>query len=329
MNILYVIGNGFDLAQGMKTRYADFYPYYLKCASPNETVKRLKEAIKENIGDWSDMEIELGKYTKNIGSESEFMEMYFDLSDRLSEYLKQESERNKLNRVGQIVDDFFEPYRYLEPLDKRLYENYFDGFLGKDRRVGVDINVDVVTLNYTNTIESLIGFPSVPSMNKKNAVFSLRNICHLHGVLGDTILVGVNDEQQIANGKFQQNQAVRDCLVKPEAIAAMRSDKSLLCRSYIERSDIIILYGVSLGATDANLWSTIVKQLSKNDPPMLVYFHYSKDVIPPNRKQLLGRKEAEARDFLYQRLGLPQNLQSKNNILVGYNKGIFAPHQDS
>ena len=27
MNILYLIGNGFDLAQGLKTSYNDFYNY--------------------------------------------------------------------------------------------------------------------------------------------------------------------------------------------------------------------------------------------------------------------------------------------------------------
>lgn len=165
-------------------------------------------------------------------------------------------------------------------------------------------------------------------MSINNGLFSLYNICHLHGVLDDTILVGVNDEQQIANDKFQQNQAVRDCLVKPEAIAAMRSDKSVLCNGYIQKADIIVLYGVSLGATDANLWKAVVERMGSNVHTMLVYFHHSKETIPTNRKQLLGRKEAEARKLLYQRLGLPENLQSNNSILVGYNKEIFISKKE-
>ena len=327
MNILYIIGNGFDLAQGMKTQYANFYPYYLKCKSPNKVVGLLKKEITENIGDWSDMEIALGKFTNKVDSEDEFIEMYFDLSDRLAEYLKQESENAKLSKQSRMVDDLFEPFRYLEPLDQRLYLNHCNKFLGNGNRAVVEVNV--VTLNYTDSIERLVGSQHLRNVSMESGSFSLCNICHLHGVLDDTILVGVNDEQQIANNSFQQNQAIKDCLVKPEAIAAMRSDKSILCHGFIKKADIIILYGVSLGATDANLWKAVVDRLASNDHPLLVYFHHSLKVIPRNKKQLLGRKEAEVRELLYQRLGLPKNLQSKDRILVGYNKEIFAPHQES
>lgn len=118
-------------------------------------------------------------------------------------------------------------------------------------------------------------------------------------------------------------------MVKPEAIAAMRSDKSILCHGFIDKADIIILYGVSLGATDTNLWNAVVERLASNVHPMLVYFHHSLKIIPQNKKQLLGRKEAEVRELLYQRLGLPKDLQSNDRILMGYNKDIFAPHQES
>lgn len=325
MNILYIIGNGFDLAQGMNTRYADFYPYYLSCPSPSDSVKLLKEEIKENIGDWSDMEIALGKFTNKLSSENEFLEMYFDLSDRLSEYLEKESEKKKLSKRESVLEDFFEPFRYLEPLDQRVYQNYCDQFLGNNKRPVFDVNV--VTLNYTSSIESLVGFPSTLNVSLSTGLYSLHNICHLHGVLGDTILIGVNEEQQIDNVAFKQNQAVKDCLIKPEAIAAMRSDKKLLCGNYIDKADVIILFGVSLGSTDAYLWKAIVDHLAKNYRPMLVYFHHSSEVIPANRKQLLGRKVAQTREYLYQRLGVPENLQSEEQILVGYNKGVFQLKQ--
>jgi hypothetical protein len=35
MNILFLIGNGFDLNLGMKTRYVDFYNYYISNTSLN------------------------------------------------------------------------------------------------------------------------------------------------------------------------------------------------------------------------------------------------------------------------------------------------------
>lgn len=320
MNILYIIGNGFDLAQGMKTRYADFYPYYLKCSSPNKIVERLKKEIKENIGDWSDMELALGEFTKNVDSESELTDLYFDMSDRLTEYLQLEVKRRAIEKGNKILGDLYRPYLYLEPLDQRLYLEYCRPYLMHDEK---QVKVDVVTLNYSDTVEKMVGYPITIATEISGVRYKLGNICHLHGTLDDTILIGVNDEQQISSEVFRKNQAVRDFLIKPEAIVSMRSDKRLLCEGYIDNADIIVLFGVSLGATDASLWNYIVENMASENNPLLVYFHHSDEIIPKNRKQLLGRKETKAREMLYERMGIPVSLQSTDRILVGYNKDIF------
>lgn len=320
MNILYIIGNGFDLAQGMKTRYADFYPYYLKCDSPNDAVKLLKKEIKENIGDWSDMELALGAFTQKVGSESDLADLYFDLSDRLSEYLQTEVKRRAIERNNMILGDLYRPYLHLEPLDQRLYLEHCRPYLAKNEK---NVLIDVVTLNYTDTIEKMVGYPISVASDISGVKYRLRSICHLHGTLGDTILIGVNDEQQISNEAYRKNQAVRDYIIKPEAITSMRSDKQLLCSGYIDEADIIVLYGVSLGATDAYLWKYIVENMSDGNVPLLVYFHHSEEIIPKNRKQLLGRKETKARELLYERMGIPESFQSTEQILIGYNKDIF------
>lgn len=320
MNILYIIGNGFDLAMGLKTKYEHFYPYYQKCDSPNEAVKLLKKEITENTGDWSDMELALGRFSKMITSENEFTEMYFDLSEKLADYLSQETQRKQFTRNGKIVNDLFQPFLYLESLDRRYYKAHYDLYSDKDRN---RTTVNIITLNYSNTIEKVLGYPSNSSSKFFNTYFYVDNICHRHGVLGDTILIGVNDEQQVANEVFKQSQAVRDYLIKPTAIQAMRSENDLICKELINKASIIILYGVSLGATDATLWNDIVQHLDSSLHPLLVYFHYSKSHIPKQRKQLLGTKETEARELLYNRLGVPLKLQSKEKILIGYDKEIF------
>jgi hypothetical protein len=141
--------------------------------------------------------------------------------------------------------------------------------------------------------------------------------------LDDTILLGVNDEQQIANDLFKTEPAVRDYLIKKEAIASMRTYNELLCENYINTSDIIVLFGVSLGATDMYLWDKIVKRMNGLNMPLLVYFQHSKEVIPNTRRQLLGRKMVAVRKFLYDRMRIPEKLQSEARILIGYNKDIF------
>lgn len=47
MNILYLIGNGFDVSLGMKTRYADFYDAY--CAQAEENVNSKVCELKKII----------------------------------------------------------------------------------------------------------------------------------------------------------------------------------------------------------------------------------------------------------------------------------------
>lgn len=42
MNIVHILGNGFDINLGMKTRYADFYDYYKKIKSSSEILSPQK-----------------------------------------------------------------------------------------------------------------------------------------------------------------------------------------------------------------------------------------------------------------------------------------------
>ena len=48
MNIVYIIGNGFDLNLDMKTRYTDFYEYYKSIKSDKSSIKQLKTEILNN-----------------------------------------------------------------------------------------------------------------------------------------------------------------------------------------------------------------------------------------------------------------------------------------
>ena len=60
--ILYIIGNGFDLANGMKTSYEDFHQWLL-CNGESNAVYRLERLypnLRNDIGRWCDLETALG-----------------------------------------------------------------------------------------------------------------------------------------------------------------------------------------------------------------------------------------------------------------------------
>lgn len=45
MQILYIIGNGFDLNLGLKTSYKDFYDHYKSVDSSKNSINNLKKNI--------------------------------------------------------------------------------------------------------------------------------------------------------------------------------------------------------------------------------------------------------------------------------------------
>ena len=50
MKILYIIGNGLDIAHHMKTSYQDFFTYYLALPSTDRDILAMKNDIDNDIG---------------------------------------------------------------------------------------------------------------------------------------------------------------------------------------------------------------------------------------------------------------------------------------
>lgn len=96
MNIVHLIGNGFDLNQGLPTSYAHFYEYYFQLRPTDadfESVLKLREKLRERLYDeqtdkWADLEKTLGELTIEYETEAEFEEAYLDIYRHLLEYLK-------------------------------------------------------------------------------------------------------------------------------------------------------------------------------------------------------------------------------------------------
>jgi len=94
MNILFLIGNGFDLNLGMKTRYRDFYDYYTNLPKDNDSdvVKSFKNELWNNIDLWSDLERELGNYLSKLDAKDAAI-LHDHLIEHLSQYIISEEEK--------------------------------------------------------------------------------------------------------------------------------------------------------------------------------------------------------------------------------------------
>ena len=60
MNILFIIGNGLDIAMGLKTSYQGFFSHYLSIPSEDNDIITMKHDIqKHQYPTWADLEMGL------------------------------------------------------------------------------------------------------------------------------------------------------------------------------------------------------------------------------------------------------------------------------
>ena len=299
MNVLYILGNGFDKAQGMKTSYPEFYQYLMENTdNGSPLLQQLKKDIKADKLLWSDMEEAFGQFTSKIETATDLENLYFELSDNLQKYL--EAEENIFNPSEKLknkfVGDFVHLARYMGETDKIRYNAFV-------KKVGVGYDISVMTLNYTNTLEKLLSLGSATDKRIDNNSY-FRQVIHVHGQLRDSIIIGVDNEEQIANKQFRNNEYVKDFLIKIQSNFSMKYNRHHVCENLISNAHLIVLYGVSLGETDAHWWKLIGEQFKKRNNFSIIQYLYRPNDISPTRKQLLGRIERMQQQCMMKKFGI-------------------------
>ena len=278
MNILYIIGNGLDIAHHLKTSYQEFFQHYLAIQTKDVDIASMKTDIEKNrYKTWSDLEIGLGLYSGKCSSKEVFLKCLADLKTNLKRYLEGELEKIKLYDKTSLkrlyeLDDLFEP----EPLER--YRAFLSDYPNESN------DIDIITLNYTPTLEAITGFEGTPV--RLNAMDELNSILHVHGTLDNMMTMGVNDASQIANASLSSDIDVIEEFIKPEYNDACMNNKNNACKALIEEADIIVIYGSSVGPSDDIWWKLIGKRLVANDYPLLVYLPFDENknlATEPNR----------------------------------------------
>ena len=104
MKIIIILGNGFDISFGLKTKYTDFYydflmknqDHYNIFMGENQAIHReLVTMIKDNkdVSYWSDLELLIGRSLELFSSIDTLQKEKAYLEQSLNEYLKKEQER--------------------------------------------------------------------------------------------------------------------------------------------------------------------------------------------------------------------------------------------
>lgn len=157
MNKLILIGNGFDLAHGLKTKYNDFILWYLSNV--------LQNLVK--IGEYSDQLLEItftfginAQFNKQLSSIEQFYQLLKNYKNDIKYNIKSSLLEVLLSKTSNLnwIDIESEYYQYLIKLYKRLEQLEFKR-LDNIEKLVVSLNEDfnflkVKLQEYLNSIES-------------------------------------------------------------------------------------------------------------------------------------------------------------------------------
>ena len=313
MNYLYIFGNGFDMALGLRTSYPDFYKFYLEKPSENESVAKLKESIgKQKNETWADLEIGLGLFSSECPSVEAFLLCLDDIKDNLAKYLtEQEAKMVPHSGLGSFL---YNPGSCLETLDSMMLEGFCDSCRARHPRAEDSYNI--VTLNYTKTIETILS---------DIAGLPIKDPFHIHGNISNMVL-GVNDESQIANIGFAKDLEFREEFAKPEYNAACRNARNETFSEMIRDADIIVIYGASMGLSDQKWWDAIGKRLMLGSVSLL-YFPYNEKIDFVRHENHRERWTKYYVSELVKKLKIKDEIipSLEGRVFIGINKSFLKP----
>lgn len=327
MNIVFLIGNGFDLNLNLKTKYCHFYKYYISTPSKHTTIEEFKKVLSENLENWADLELELGKYSKEFGTESEndFVELLYDIQDALAEYLdKQDSEFNvSEGDIKKSTEDLFKFEKYLSQREREEFIKY------KSQIEKSTLNIRVITFNYTRTLEKIYKWAGKPlnlgNRNIGNSAYSstFQAIEHIHGTTESIMIMGVNDSSQIENESLRNSTRLRRALVKTEMninAGTMRDDR---CQKWINDADIVCVFGMAMGETDRYWWNIVGERIAKSAARLFI-FDVAKE-IPSRREYMIIEAKDELKNKFVSRVDLDEKSKEKikNQTYVCVNSDMF------
>ena len=330
MYITFLIGNGFDLGIGLNTRYGDFYKKYcVDTKGDNENLKSFKKMLGSKeiteyppIIDWADFETAFGKHSKEFSIETKeaYIERFENFVSKFNAYLEDEEKMADYSSNGALIaktmKNAITTYYYIRKDDRVEIEKLYQS--RNDRRI-----YNFVSFNYTNSVDTCAKI--LKNELKGDNSQEVGQIVHVHGYVDSNMIMGVNDVSQIVNPELSADYDVACELVKPQQNIDSRTGYDAEVTSIIDSSNIICIYGMSLGETDKKWWNLISKWLAANNSRKLVILKY--DTNYNARFTYTQRKstaESINRFLKYSDLSDEKKLEIAKRIYIGANHNVFS-----
>lgn len=318
---LFIIGNGFDINCGMKTKYIDSYKVYVKNPSKTENIDKfkteIKEYLKETVGEnteeeninWSDFEVAMSKYLIKCKDENEFIECLRDFKAFLSEYLKNEEEKFFNTTNDRSIKEKI--HEEMELSLKLFYKDINMNITNELSTSAYTSNKRFISFNYTNVFDKLI------------SNFSQYNIFvhHINGSFEDCALGMDNFDQIVAS--FPLSNRIKRDFIKTAFNEEYDLRRISFAMDRIDEAKTICLFGVSLGESDISWRNNIVEWLKSSESNHLfIYRHkYAKTQysVVAERMEI----EEEAKKQIFREWNMAEDEELMNRIHIPIGKNIF------
>ena len=276
--ITFMIGNGFDVACGLKSRYSDTYDGYTKTDSNSATIDHFKKIIKQDIETWADFEMQLAEYAHEFASETELTDCISDYKEYLHMHLLQEQQ------------SFFEMDKGTEFIHSAVRKEMADSFchfvkglIPNDSQEILSMLHDIpryyqfISFNYTIVFDELMeqSFAQGEVQSEFGARVAYKPVIHIHGTLNNDMVLGLDDESQFRDLPFSLSYRGKRNLIKPVFIDQYDKKRKTDALSCIQSSNVVCVYGMALGDSDLTWRKILANWIVENNRHHLVYYKHS------------------------------------------------------
>lgn len=248
---LIIIGNGFDIAHGIRSTYKGFREW-LQAKGESNLIGLMDIFFSNKRDVWNDIEKALGEY-------DEASILSFCRPDEEFDF------DHSLSSSARIEDS---PMAIFQPALER-FKDKFDEWVesieifGTERIIELSPNCQYLTFNYTDTLETIYGIPR-------------RNIVHIHGsrLVHDEYIIGHSCYRD-PNDVWDEETLIFESRAKESIIESMNGFVKDYHGNIVKYSDFfsklsstkqIICFGHSMNTIDWPYFEAIIDRVGKDVP---------------------------------------------------------------
>lgn len=258
MSTLHIIGNGFDLAHGIESRYTDFKEYAWKHCKNSWNLGLLEccyPDINPQTGElelWSDLEKALGN-----------MDFHAALNNTTEDIEMEEDHEGRYQAEMEDAPGYFLPLMF-DTFHEIFNEwvNHIDLNEAAPMQINnLDCLGRFLTFNYTDTLEKLYGIDAY-------------QIKHIHGKrnTNDVLVVG-HCNVAVANDKLSADPAMHEFQAFDDIARIVNEQRKNVSEIIADNHeywmslkgvDKVVVYGHSLSEVDAPYFKEVIQHIDSN-----------------------------------------------------------------